>query len=69
MASLRKGSTVSWKWGKSKADGKVEKTSASKTEIKSKGSKVTKNGTKDNKAVTIKQKDGTKVIKKESELQ
>lgn len=63
-----KGSSVSWKWGNGTADGTVEKVSHETTEIQSKGETITRNGTKDNPAIVIKQDDGTKVIKLASEL-
>ncbi|MFZ1250216.1 MAG: DUF2945 domain-containing protein [Candidatus Microsaccharimonas sp.] len=65
---VKKGDTIEWKWGNGSADAKVEKVSADKTEVKSKGKKITRNGSEDNKAIVAKQSDGTKVVKKESEV-
>jgi hypothetical protein len=65
---VKKGDTVEWKWGNGSADAKVEKVSDNKTTIQSKGKKVSRNGTSDNKAIIAKQSNGTKIVKKESEV-
>lgn len=69
MTHYSAGDTAKWKWGNGTASGTVEKVAHSKTEIQSKGETITRNGTKDNPAVVIKQDDGTKIIKLASELQ
>lgn len=68
MKNLKKGQKVKWKWGKGTAYGKVSLIKKSKLTISSKDSKITRNGSKENPAVKIKQDDGTTVIKKSSEL-
>lgn len=65
---MKKGDKVSWKWGSSEAEGKVEKTHTSDTSIKSKGTTVKRKASKDKPAVEIKQENGTKVLKSESEV-
>ncbi|WP_194776273.1 hypervirulence associated TUDOR domain-containing protein [Pararhodonellum marinum] len=64
-----KGDKVKWKWGKGYAEGEVEKTYTTSTTRKIKGSEVTRNGSKDDKALYIKQKDGDAVLKLESEVE
>lgn len=68
MTSYSKGDTVSWSWGNGSTSGKVESVSHSNTEIQSKGESITRNGSKNDPAITIKQDDGTKVLKLASEL-
>ena len=66
---IRKGSTVSWKWGSSTAEGKVAEVHKEKVSRQSKGEKITRDGSKDDPAYVIKQDDGTTVLKLRSELQ
>ncbi|RFZ90347.1 DUF2945 domain-containing protein [Mucilaginibacter conchicola] len=65
---MKKGDTVHWKWGASEAEGKIEKKHTSTTTKTIKGSTVKRKATKDEPAYDIKQKDGSKVLKSESEL-
>lgn len=65
---IRKGSTVEWKWGSSKAQGKVAAVHSEHIERTIKGSKITRNGTQDDPALEIEQEDGTKVLKLRSEV-
>jgi hypothetical protein len=67
--SIRKGTEVSWKWGSSTASGKVSEIHREKVTRKSKGSEITRNGSKDDPAYVIEQEDGTVVLKLRSELQ
>lgn len=67
--TIKKGDKVKWKWGQCYAEGEVEKTYSDSTTQKIKGSDVTRNGSKDNKALYIKQKDGDSVLKLESEVE
>ena len=67
--SIAKGDNVRWKWGDGYAKGKVENTFAKTTSRKIKGSEVTRHGTDDNKALYIKQEDGDRVLKLESEVE
>lgn len=66
--SYRKGSNVSWSWGSGTAIGKVKERFDRRVQRTLKGTKVVKNGTADNPAYLIAQDDGTKVLKRGSEL-
>jgi len=65
---IRKGTNVKWNWGKGYATGKVESTHSESITRTIKGSEVTRNGSGDDKALLIKQEDGSKVLKLESEV-
>jgi len=65
---MKKGDTVHWKWGAHEAEGKIEKKHNKPVEKTIKGSKVKRNASKDEPAYEIKQEDGGKVLKSESEL-
>ncbi|WP_289038319.1 DUF2945 domain-containing protein [uncultured Zobellia sp.] len=66
---IRKGTEVKWKWGSGSATGKVENTYEESVTRKIEGNEVTRKGSKDNKALYIKQEDGSKVLKLESEVE
>ena len=66
---IRKGTVVKWSWGNGSAEGKVEETYTSKITKTIKGSEVTRNAEKDNKALYIKQGDGNYVLKSENEIE
>ena len=66
---IRKGTVVKWSWGNGSAEGKVEETYTSKITKTIKGSEVTRNAEKDNKALYIKQDDGNYVLKSENEIE
>ena len=65
---IRKGTEVTWKWGNGEAVGKVTETHAKSVTKTLKGSEITRNGSKDNKALLITQEDGSKILKLESEV-
>lgn len=65
---IRKGTTVKWKWGNGTAEGKVTDTFTESVTRTIKGNEVTRNGSDDDKALLIKQEDGDKVLKLESEV-
>jgi hypothetical protein len=67
--SYSKGASVSWKWGTGTAHGKIEEKFERRVQRTIKGSKIVKNGTKENPAYLIVQEDGGKVLKEGSELQ
>lgn len=68
MAHLRKGQSTEWKWGKNAGEGQVaEKFTSDVTRIV-KGTKVVRRATSDEPAYLLKQKDGGRVLKSESEL-
>lgn len=68
MTTFRKGSKVEWKWGQGTAEGKVEARYADKVTKKIDGKSITRNATKDKPAYLVKQNDGGRVLKSESEL-
>ena len=66
---IRKGSHIKWKWGNGTAEGKVVSTFTEKVTKTIKGSEISREGTKDNKALYIEQEDGAHVLKLESEVE
>ena len=66
---IRKGSRIKWKWGNGTAEGKVLSTHTEKGTKTIKGSKISREGSKDNKALYIEQEDGDHVLKLESEVE
>lgn len=66
---IREGTTVKWSWGSGTAEGKVEETFTKSVTRTIKGNEVTRNGDEDDKALLIKQDDGDKVLKLESEVE
>ena len=66
---IREGTEVKWKWGKGTATGKVENTFDHEVTHTIKGTKVTRKGKPDNKALYIKQENGNEVLKLESEVE
>ena len=66
--TMKKGDTVHWEWGKSEAEGKIEAKHEKPVKKQSKGSTIKRNASKDEPAFEVKQKDGGKVLKSESEL-
>lgn len=66
---IKEGSKVRWKWGNGTAEGKVQSTFAEKVTRTIDGSEITRNGEQDNKALYIKQEDGSAVLKLESEVE
>ncbi|UJF29505.1 DUF2945 domain-containing protein [Kaistella sp. 97-N-M2] len=65
---IKKGTKVKWNWGSGTATGKVIETYTESITKTIKGSTVTRNGEKGNKALLIEQEDGDKVLKSESEV-
>lgn len=66
---IKKGTQVKWKWGNGTAEGKVEETYIEKVTKTIKGNEVTRDGEEGNKALYIKQEDGSAVLKSESEVE
>lgn len=66
---IKKGTKVQWKWGNGTAKGKVEETFTEKITKTIAGSEVTRDGEENNKALFIKQEDGSTVLKSESEVE
>jgi hypothetical protein len=65
---MKKGEKVSWKWGKSKAEGKIIEEFNKPVNRKIKGTDVKRNASKDAPAYLIEQENGNEVLKSESEL-
>lgn len=65
---FREGQKVKWSWGTGTGTGKIEKRFERRVQRTLKGSRIVKNGTKDNPAYLIEQDDGDKVLKEGSEL-
>lgn len=65
---MKKGDKVTWKWGAHQAEGKIEKKYDKPVEKTIKGAKVKRQASKEEPAYEIKQEDGGKVLKSESEL-
>ncbi len=66
---IREGTAVKWKWGKGIAHGKVKNTFDHEITHTIKGTKVTRKGNPDNKALFIQQENGNEVLKLESEVE
>jgi hypothetical protein len=67
--TFHKGDKVSWHWGSGTAHGKVDERFEKRVQRTIRGTKVVKNGTKDNPAFLVVQEDGGKVLKRGSELE
>jgi hypothetical protein len=65
---MKKGDTVSWKWGKSEAEGKITGKHTAPVTKTINGVNVKRNASKTEPAYDIEQADGGKVLKSESEL-
>jgi len=65
---MKKGDKVEWNWGRSKAEGRIEKEYEKPISKTIKGTKVKRKASKEESAYEIKQDDGNKVLKSESEL-
>ena len=66
---IRKGSEVKWKWGKGEARGKVTETYSREIRKNIKGNEVSRKGEQGNKALLIRQEDGSEVLKLQSEVE
>ena len=65
---MKKDEKVSWKWGQHEAEGKVEQKFEKPVEKKIKGTAVKRKASKEEPAYLVKQDNGNKVLKSESEL-
>lgn len=68
MTEFKKGDDVTWSWGKGKAEGEVAETFTDKVTKTIHGKKVTRNADEDKPAYLVKQEDGGKALKSETEL-
>ena len=67
--SIRTGTEVSWRWGSSRATGKVVEVHTAKVTRALGGSEITRNGSGDDPAYVIEQEDGARVLKLRSEVE
>ncbi len=67
--SFHKGQKVRWNWGPGTAEGKVAERFERRVQRTLKGSRIVRNGSKQNPAYLIEQEDGAKVLKLGSELE
>ncbi|MGI4750503.1 MAG: DUF2945 domain-containing protein [Janthinobacterium lividum] len=65
---MKKGETVTWKFGKGEAEGIVKETFTEPVEKKIKSATVKRNASKEKPAVLVEQKNGNEALKSESEL-
>ncbi|MDB5240958.1 MAG: hypothetical protein JWP57_1583 [Spirosoma sp.] len=68
MATLKKGDQVEWKYGKSKATGKVAEVHQDDVNKKVQGKTIKRKGSAQEPALVIKQDKGKVVVKSESEV-
>lgn len=66
---IKEGTQVQWKWGKGIAKGRVQDVFDHSVTVTIKGTKVTRNGNSNNRAIFIKQENGSEVLKLESEVE
>ena len=66
---IQEGTMVKWKWGNGMAKGKVKSTFTKKVTRTIERNEITRNGEEGNKALYIEQKDGSHVLKLESEVE
>ena len=66
---IKEGTDVKWKWGEGFAEGEVKETFTREVTRTINGSEITRKGESGNKALLIKQADGSEVLKLESEVQ
>ena len=67
--AIRTGTSVTWKWGSSWAEGTVKEVHHEEVSRTTKGTKVTRKGSDDDPAYVIEQEDGTIVLKLQSEVE
>ena len=67
--SFSRGAKVKWNWGSGEANGKIADKFERRVQRTLKGSKIVRNGSKENPAYLIEQDDGDQVLKLGSELE
>ncbi len=67
--TIRTGTSVTWAWGSSTAEGKVVEVHHDRVSRTTKGQEVTRHGSRENPAYVIEQEDGTVVLKLSSEVE
>ncbi len=68
IITMKKGDTVHWNWNNGEAEGKIVAKHTDTVEKTIKGAQIKRKASKDEPAYEIKQKNGSKVLKSESEL-
>ncbi|CDZ48879.1 DUF2945 domain-containing protein [Neorhizobium galegae] len=68
MQKIEIGNEVAWTWGRSEAKGKVARKFTSDVERRIKGKMIKRKADADEPAFLIRQEDGDRVLKSESEL-
>ena len=68
MQKISVGNEVEWKWGRGKAEGKVTEKFTKDVERKIKGKTIKRKADADEPAFLVKQEDGDRVLKSQSEL-
>ncbi len=67
--AIRVGTTVTWAWGSSRAEGRVSEVHHDDVTRTTKGAEVTRHGSASDPAYVIEQQDGTVVLKLRSEVE
>jgi hypothetical protein len=65
---MKKGEKVHWNFGKGQAEGKIDDKFTEPVKRKIKGTEVKRNASKEEPAYMVKQENGNKALKSESEL-
>jgi len=68
MTTVKKGDNVEWKYGKSKAEGKVAEVHKEDVNKNVQGKTIKRKGSKEEPALVIKQDNGKEVVKSASEV-
>jgi hypothetical protein len=68
MQKINVGNEVEWKWGKGKGEGKVAEKFTKDVERKIKGKTIKRKADAEEPAFLVKQEDGDRVLKSQSEL-
>lgn len=66
---IRKGTDVTWNWGGGRASGTVDEVFHREVSRTLKGEEITRKGSRDNPAYLIRQEDGGRVLKLQSEVE
>ncbi|SFZ82075.1 Protein of unknown function [Devosia enhydra] len=69
MTTYRKGTEVSWSWGKGTARGKIDESFTDDVTRTIKGKEITRKASQDEPAYLITQEDGDRVLKSHSEIE
>ncbi|MEI4473153.1 DUF2945 domain-containing protein [Frigidibacter sp. MR17.24] len=68
MSRFSKGDTVAWSWGRGEGKGEVAEVFTRRVKRRIKGREITRNGSRARPAYLIRQDDGDRVLKLDSEL-